>query len=55
MQKQICKDPNCNNEVLGHENMDTGYCRRCWLKNWHEHMPGVEMTGADWENFSESE
>ena len=45
----------CHSQLKAHENMDTGLCRNCWLTTEQEHIPGVEMTGADWENFCESE
>lgn len=50
-----CKTPNCNNSTDGHENIDSGYCRDCWLTTVQEHSPGLEMSGAEWENFCESE
>lgn len=50
---KVCKK--CHNKIKGHANADSGLCRRCWLNTVQEHSPGLEMTGAEWENLMESE
>ena len=46
----------CHKKLNGSEEAEYGnMCRKCWLVTCQEHMPGFDMTGAEWENFCESE
>lgn len=47
---KTCKTLKCHRLVY-----ENGYCRECWLVTEQEQVPGVNLTGADWENLMESE
>jgi hypothetical protein len=51
--RRVCRK--CKGRIQSHEYDDSGLCRRCWRFTVQEHMPGLEMSGAEWENFMESE